>query len=171
MIALANSGDTFAAREIIELLGDLVLESKVARPSGAPPLPGAAADYLAAALASIAAGMDANQAFNLKSMSRPGNWPHDAKVLAVSIMDQFIENGSSIDEAAAEGSAAVNEYVAGLGKRLQEYQLAQEAGKEAAIDPRDLTSPWKVFIGKERLDIESLEPMKSWYAELSSSKS
>jgi hypothetical protein len=170
MITLAKSGDTVAAREIVELLGDLVLESKGSATSNGPRFPEAAASYLAEALANIAGGMDADLAFNLKSTDRLPDWPDEAKVLAVSIMSQCIENHSTIDDAAAEASAAVNQYVGALRKRLEAYELAKEAGKEATIDPKDLVSPWQVFIGKEPLDIETLEPMKSWYTESLNSK-
>jgi len=170
MIALAESGDTYAARDIVEFLGDLVLEAKGSSQGNLTRFPDAAATYLANALASIAEGMDANEAFNLKPTVRPRNWPHEAKVLAVHIMNQCIENHSTIDDAAAEASAAVNRHVEGLRKRLEEHRVAEEAGVKTTIDPKDLVSPWKIFIGKEPLDIETLEPMMSWYTELLNSK-
>jgi hypothetical protein len=154
MIALAQAGDTDTAREIV---GDLGLIVAIA--GSANKLPGAAAAYLARALADIAAGTDANEAFNLKSKGRPRKWPHEAKVLAVSIMNQFIERGLSIDDAAAEGSNAVNQYVAALADRLK-------------VNPTDMdqVTSWRYFINRDPLDIESLEPMKSWYLELLNSK-
>jgi hypothetical protein len=170
MIALAQSGDTFAAREVVEMLGELISESASSGSGSAPQLPAAASSYLVQACAEIAAGMDANLAFNLKPGGRPRKWPHEAKVLGVSIMNQCIENHSTIDDAALEASAAVNRYVDALRKRIQEYEIEREAGMEATIDPKDLVSPWRVFIGMEPLDIETLEPMKSWYSELSNSK-
>jgi hypothetical protein len=170
MIALAQSGDTLAAREVVEMLGELISESALSGRGSAPPLPAAASSYLVQACADIAAGMDANLAFNLMPGGRPRKWPHEAKVLGVSIMKQCIENHSTIDDAALEASAAVNRHVDALRKRIQEYEIAREAGMDATIDPRDLDSPWRVFIGMEPLDIETLEPMKSWYSELLNSK-
>ena len=149
MIAQAQAGDTFVAREIVELLRDLHSEGR--------PVPEAAKAYLTGIYDNALAGKDA---FNLKSKGRPREWPHDAKVLAVSVMNQFIEQGRSIDDAAAEGSNAVNQIVRGLAERL----------KRDPIDPRDQVSPWAVFIRKRRLDTDSLEPLKSWYLELLKSK-
>jgi hypothetical protein len=136
MIALAQAGDTATAREIVESLGHMV-----AFAGSANKLPRAAAAYLAGALADIAAGKDANRVFNLKLKGRSrqsGRYrvPHNAKVLAVDIMNQFIEQGSSIDEAAAEGSNAVNQHVEALTERR----------KRKPTDPRDSVSPWAVFI-------------------------
>jgi hypothetical protein len=165
MIALAQSGDTSAAREVVGMLGELISQSALSGGGNAPQFPAAASSYLAQACADIAAGMDANLAFNLIPAGRPRTWPHEARVLGVSIMKQCIENHSTIDDAALEASAAVNRYVDALRKRIQEYEIAREAGMEATIDPRDLVSPWRVFIGMDPLDIETLEPMKSWYSE------
>lgn len=161
-IALAQAGDTFAARDLVVTLRNSVLFSQ----SRQSPLAAAEAAYLARALTDIAEGMDANRAFNLKSNGPPRKWPHAAKVLAVSIMNQFIKEGLSIDHAAAEGSNAVNQFVEALAARRRAYFQAQKSGKKASIDPMDLITDWNSFIDRPPLNIDSLEPMKSWYLEL-----
>ena len=161
MIALAEAGDTGVAREVAQELGHMVVVA-----GSTNKLPRNAAAYLARILADIAEGKDANTAFNLKLKGRPREWPHVAKVLAVSIMNQYIERGFSIDEAAAEGSNAVNQFVEALAERRRAYFQAQKSGKKASIDPMDLITDWESFIERPPLDIDSLEPMKSWYLEL-----
>jgi hypothetical protein len=163
MIALAEAGDTRVAREVLDELGQMVDYA-----GHTNKLPRGAAAYLARVLADIAAGKDANKVFNLKSKGRPREWPHEAKVLAVDIMNQLIEQGRSIDEAAAEGSVAVNDYVKELAERRRVYLRArsQGKGKRGSIDPADLINPWKVFISRAPLNTDTLEPIKSWYLEL-----
>jgi hypothetical protein len=152
MMTRAEAGDLLAAREVVEILAAVVSPTDTYRDphSDDPnarvpvPIPDFVRAYLSCALEKIASGVDARDAFHLRKKGGPRQfWAHRDKVLAVDIMQQLVEQGLVVDEAAREAAAQINDFA----KRSVNGRLA---------------SPWKKF--SER-PIENHTLLK-WYYKL-----
>ncbi|MGA2190539.1 MAG: hypothetical protein ABSH33_18620 [Steroidobacteraceae bacterium] len=165
LMTRAAAGDLLAAQEVAGHLSWLVSESNPI------PVPDFARDYLSHALGRIGFGDDARDAFHLRKGDGPrGRWTHDDKVLAVGIMQHYIDQGMTglaASAAAAENihelaqAAAANEpRERPSGPVLRDQVFAR---KHAAMTFRRFADPDPI-----KKPPVSEETLRKWYRELKS---
>jgi len=149
----AEAGDRLAALDVAETLALIVSPTNTYRDPHfddpnkrlVVPVPDFVREYLSRALLRIASGTDPRDAFYLRKKRGPRQfWAHRDKVLAVDIMQQLVEQGQVVDQAAGDAADLIN----------------KNAKVFTAENPH---SPWKKFTARP-IDAATLT---TWYYERS----
>jgi hypothetical protein len=119
------------------------------------PVPSYMRDYLARAFARMAAGVKPDQALNLKRSGK-NKWTHQHKLMAVSIVAQFIASGSTVNNACEEAADAIQAYCKAMDSKTQVPDNVEIMSRAT------IPKAWSNFSrGKPRA-----EQLRNWYYEL-----